>query len=103
MAETPEMTRSKEMERPVTLSRPAPGDTQSALRGPAWLALIVLGSVAASILSEDWIAGVGIWVLWAGWRYLRRETGSSVLAMACTFQWCRITAGIYDYALTRYR
>ncbi len=66
------------------------------------LALIALAGVAAAalILAGDWIAGLAVWVLWAGWRFLRTPEGPPVLALAFTFQWVQVTAGIFYYAVT---
>ena len=58
---------------------------------------------AAWLLSADWIPAVAIWVLWAAWRYLRAREGPPVLAMAFTFQWVQVTAGMWYYALTGIR
>lgn len=55
---------------------------------------------AAWLLTRDWIAGIGLLVLWAGWHYLRTVEGPPVLAMAFTFQWVQVTAGLYYYGLT---
>ena len=71
---------------------------------PRWQPLIV-GAVAvvASLLAEDWIAGIAVWVLWAGWRYLPSDEGPPVLALAFTFQWVQVVLGIFYYAVTRHR
>ena len=68
---------------------------------PAWAVAMLLGSAAAWLLSQDWIAALGIWVLLAGWRYLRVGIGSPVLALAFTFQWVQVMAGVYYHAVTR--
>jgi hypothetical protein len=57
-------------------------------------------SVAMGYLAGDWIAALGVWVLAAGWRFLQTREGPPVLALAFTFQWAQITAGVYHYALT---
>ena len=74
-------------------------------RGPPLGVPAVIGgaSVAAGLLSADWIAAAAIWVLWAGWRYLRASEGPPVLAMAFTFQWVQVTAGIWYDTLTGIR
>jgi hypothetical protein len=58
---------------------------------------------AAWLLSADWMPAVAIWVLWAAWRSLRAREGPSVLAMAFTFQWVQVTAGLWYYTLTGIR
>lgn len=67
-----------------------------------FVALAILAA-AAWLLADDWIAGLSILVLWAGWQYLRTPDGPPVLAMAFTFQWVQVTAGILYYAVTRRR
>jgi len=73
------------------------------VRAPILPAVFVLTSVAAWALAEEWIAAAALWVLWAGWRYLRPDDGPPVLAMAFSFQWVQVTAGIYYYAGTGHR
>jgi hypothetical protein len=70
-----------------------------------WPPVIMVGAIAivASLLAEDWIAGAAVWVLWAGWHYLRSEEGPPVLALAFTFQWIQIVSGIFYYAITHRR
>jgi hypothetical protein len=69
-------------------------------RSPVWFAAVMLASAAVGLLAQDWIAGVGLWVLCLGWRYLRSADGPPVLAMAFTFQWVQVTVGMYYYAVT---
>ena len=56
--------------------------------------------LAAWYFTRDWIAGLAVLVLWAGWRYLPREDGPPVLAMAFTFQWLQVTIGMFYHGLT---
>jgi len=65
-----------------------------------WLIILVLGSGIAWALAGDWLTAAGLWVLAAGWRYLRTEDEPPVLALAFTFQWVQVTAGIYYHAFT---
>jgi hypothetical protein len=67
---------------------------------PGWLVALVVASGAAWVLAGDWLAGAGLWILWAGWRYLRPDEGIPVLALAFTFQWTQVMAGIYYHALS---
>ncbi|MBI1725705.1 MAG: hypothetical protein HYR50_00375 [Candidatus Rokubacteria bacterium] len=64
------------------------------------LVALAIVAVAALILAGDWIAGLAVCVLWAGWRFLRTPDGPPVLALAFTFQWVQVTAGIFYYAVT---
>ncbi len=65
-------------------------------------ALVLLGGVAW-LLAADWIAAAAIAVLWAGWRFLPAAEGPPVLAMAFTFQWIQVSAGLWYHALTGVR
>jgi len=56
--------------------------------------------LAAWYFTQDWIAGLAVLVLWAGWRYLPHEDGPPVLAMAFTFQWLQVTIGMFYHGLT---
>jgi len=67
---------------------------------PISLVALALVSVAAWVLAADWIAALAVWVLWAGWRFLKLPEGPPVLALAFTFQWVQVTAGIFYFALT---
>lgn len=64
--------------------------------------IVALGFLAVimSFLAEDWIAGLAIFVIWAIWHFLRAKEGPPVLAIALTFQWVQVTAGIFYYGLT---
>lgn len=61
-----------------------------------------VGVISAALwyLAGDWIAGLGVLVLAAGWRFLQTSEGPPVLALAFTFQWAQVTSGVYLYALT---
>lgn len=59
-------------------------------------------SIIISVLAQDWIAGLGLIVLWAIWHFLPAD-GPPVLALALTFQWVQINLAIYVYALTGFR
>ena len=56
--------------------------------------------LAAWYFARDWIAGLAVLVLWAGWRYLPHEDGPPVLAMAFTFQWLQVTIGLFYFGIT---
>lgn len=67
---------------------------------PGQALLVGLGCAVAGIVVRDWIAGVALLVLWAGWRYLPSDDGPPILAMAFTFQWVQVTIGIFYHGLT---
>jgi hypothetical protein len=72
-------------------------------RVEADLFIAALGSVVLWLLSGEWLTVLGLWTLWAGWRYLRTPKApdvAPVLPLAFTFQWVQVTAGIYYYAVT---
>ncbi len=70
-------------------------------RRPALLPVGLLGAATvASLLAGDWIAGVAVLVLWAGWHFLQPEIGPPVLPLAFSFQWVQVVGGIFYYALT---
>lgn len=70
---------------------------------PHWSFGELIALVAAGIIStyaaDDWIAGAALLVLWLIWKYLRDQAANPVLAMALTFQWAQVTAGIWYFAL----
>jgi hypothetical protein len=70
---------------------------------PGGYLLLGLASGIAWILARDWTAALALWVLWAGWRWLKTAENPPVLAAAFTFQWIQITIGLYYYALTGVR
>ena len=79
---------------------PSRRDARGGWPAPAHVMAFGAASVIVWLLAGDWIAGLGLWVLWAGWRYLPREEGPPVFPLAFTFQWLQVTAGIYYFALT---
>lgn len=78
------------------VSRPSPGRVPV----PASVIGTGLASALAWSLTGDWIAGAALWVLWAGWHWLRTDEGPPVLPLAFTFQWVQITAGMYYHGVT---
>jgi hypothetical protein len=62
--------------------------------------VLVVLAISASVLAHDWIAGAALLLLWAGWHYLGTAGGSPVLALAFTFQWTQVVAGVLYYAVT---
>jgi len=71
------------------------------LRQPSLLPFALLSAaIATSLLAQDWIAGLAIVVLWAGWHYLQPEVGPPILPLAFSAQWVQVVAGIFYYAFT---
>ena len=71
---------------------------------PGHYAGLGFASGAAWVLAGDWIGAVSVLVLWAAWRFLPAdEGGPPVLAMALTFQWVQVTAGLWYHAVTGIR
>jgi hypothetical protein len=54
----------------------------------------------STYLAQDWLAGVGIVLLWAIWKVLFEDGKPPVLAMALSFQWMQVTLGIYYFGVT---
>lgn len=48
----------------------------------------------------DWLPLVAFGVLWLGWRLLGNDSRSRVLALAFTYQWTQVIAGMFYYPLT---
>ena len=98
------MVRSPDMQTPpaqVLAARPRPVTHRAPV--PGLLIVLAIVSAAASILAADWIPFIAIWLLWAAWRSTRTGDGPPVLAMAFTFQWVQVTAGIWYQMLTGIR
>jgi hypothetical protein len=70
---------------------------------PGLYAALALVSALAWLVAGDVIAALAVWVLLAGWRMLPAGDGPPVLAMAYTFQWVQVTAGLWYHALTGIR
>jgi hypothetical protein len=79
------------------------GRTWGRRLGVHWVLATAATSLLAWLLAGDWIAAAGVWVLWAGWHYLRMDEGPPVLALAVTFQWIQVTAGVFYHAVTGVR
>jgi hypothetical protein len=95
-----EVIGSQAVESAPTALRQRPRYVRRPRLAPIGFASAVLASALAGLLAEDWIAGAALWVLWAGWRYLRSGDGPPVIALAFTFQWVQVMAGVYYYAAT---
>ncbi len=66
----------------------------------AALFLVISCAIVFSLLSNDWIAGLAVCVLWAVWRYLPTSEGPPVLSLALTFQWMQVVIGLFYYAVS---
>ena len=56
--------------------------------------------VLAIYVCGHWLAGLALAVLMLGWRLLRTPDAAPVLALAFTYQWIQVTAGIFYVGLT---
>jgi len=79
------------------------------VRRPSGGPLVVAPFLAAALalllsyVADDWIAGIGIVVLWLIWRLLRSGPSHNeppVLPLALSFQWVQVTLGVYYLAVT---
>ena len=98
------MVRSPDMQTPPAqglAARPRAATHRAPV--PGLVIVLAVVSAAASILAADWIPFIAIWLLWAAWRSTRTSDGPPVLAMAFTFQWVQVTAGIWYQMLTGIR
>jgi hypothetical protein len=64
--------------------------------------MLVAGALilVAMYACGHWLAGASVGVLLLGWRLLASHEGPPVLALAFTYQWGQVTAGIFYRALT---
>jgi hypothetical protein len=70
------------------------------LRDNRWLGAAVLFALLTFLLTDEWLIGTSIFVLWVAWRFLPTLEGPPVLAGALTFQWLQVVAGIYYHSFT---
>jgi hypothetical protein len=63
--------------------------------------LLVVALAALSwILVGDWLAPLASVLLWLIWRFLRGGEGPPVLALALSFQWAQVNAGVFYCGIT---
>jgi hypothetical protein len=56
--------------------------------------------VVFGLLADDWLASVGLLVLFIGWKYLSRESGPPIVAAAFSLQWLQVMAAIVYFAIS---
>ncbi len=81
---------------PVLPSATAGSRLPHQLRDLAAIGLIVV----FGLLADDWLASVGLLVLFAGWKYLSREPGPPIVAAAFSLQWLQVMAAIVYFAIS---
>ena len=60
-----------------------------------------MGSIVVfGLLAKDWIAGVGLAVLYVGGRILLRQEGPPIAALSFANQWLQVMAGIVWFAMS---
>jgi hypothetical protein len=62
--------------------------------------VVAVVSFFVEVLTDQWLIGVSLPVIWAVWRFLRLEGGPPVLAFAFTFHWSQVVIGLYYYVAT---
>jgi hypothetical protein len=73
---------------------------ESITGGERW-SLVLIGFAFLSLfLTDEWLIGASLLVLWVVWRFLPTLEGPPVLSVALTFQWIQVVAGVYYHALT---
>src|SRR5438477_5219830 len=86
-------------------SRPTrpPGDAVNRTivrKNPALDGVAVAAAAAFSLFGNDWLFGAAIGVLWAIWRMLPDDNDPPILALAMTYQWVQVTAGMFYSLVT---
>src|SRR5688500_10209426 len=60
-----------------------------------------LGLIAVfGLLAGDWVASLGLAVLFAGWKYLSREPGPPIVAAAFSLQWLQVMVAMVYVAIS---
>jgi len=70
------------------------GAHNRSLDGLAFAAAVFFG-----LYGNDWLFSAAIGVLWAIWRLLADRDGPPILAIALTYQWIQVTAGMFYAAI----
>jgi hypothetical protein len=69
-------------------------------RSPALDGLALVAGIGFSLFGNDWLFAAAIGVLWAIWRMLPEDDGPPILAIAMTYQWVQVTAGMFYSLVT---
>jgi hypothetical protein len=86
---------------PLTTPFPTPAARHSAAMGTRLRDLAMLGSIFVfGLLANDWIASAALATLFVGWRYMFREQGPPIVAVAFSNQWLQVTVGILYFAMS---
>jgi hypothetical protein len=62
--------------------------------------LALVGAAGFGLYGNDWLFAAAIGVLWAIWRLLPDPNGPPILAIALTYQWVQVTAGMFYSLVT---
>jgi hypothetical protein len=82
--------------RPVLPMRSAASQLPHQLRDLGAIGLIIL----FGLLADDWVAGLGLAVLFVGWKYLSREPGPPIVAASFSMQWLQVMAALVYFAFS---
>jgi hypothetical protein len=80
--------------------RPAAPSAQNPSKGPLQTLVVIALAALSWILVGDWLAPLATVLLWAIWRFLRAREGPPVLALALSFQWAQVNAGVFYHGIT---
>src|SRR5689334_2902091 len=84
-----------------TLFHPGMAARPASLKQSTPRPFLIFSSAALSwLLVGDWLAPLAVLLLWAIWLFLPTEEGPPVLALALTFQWAQVNAGVFYHGLT---
>jgi hypothetical protein len=62
--------------------------------------LALVAAAGFGVFGNDWLFVAAIAVLWAIWRMLPDDNGPPILALALTYQWVQVTAGMFYSLVT---
>ena len=82
-----------------TIVNAAPDASRPLVHLPAGT-LPVVAVVTSYLTTDDWLVAFALAVLLAGWRLLRPQRGTPVLAVAFTYQWMQAASGMFYFHLT---
>lgn len=89
------------MVQPLAFHLPRPAaPARDPSRAPLQTLLVIMLAGVSWILVGDWLAPLATVLLWALWRYLRVGEGPPVLALALSFQWAQVNAGVFYHGIT---